>query len=69
MSIHCQFCSSTDLRISRFRLKDLAHLMILYYPVRCWVCRERAYVPILQICKNRRDEHLRDDNALHIKKV
>jgi hypothetical protein len=26
-------------------------------------------VPILQICKNRRDEHLRDDNALHIKKV
>lgn len=67
MSIHCQFCCSTDLRISRFRLKDIVHLMILHYPVRCWVCRERAYLPILQIFKNRRDALLRDNNGLQIK--
>ena len=69
MSIYCHFCSSTDLRVSRFRLKDVAHLIILRYPMRCWVCRERAYKPILKLFKNRRNEQLRNDNALEIKKV
>jgi hypothetical protein len=44
-------------------------LLILRYPMRCWVCRERTYLPILQIYKNMRDEQLRDDDALQIKKV
>src|SRR5450631_3416886 len=54
MSIHCKFCGSTDLRISRFRMKDAAHLIVLQYPMRCRVCRDRAYQPVLQVFKSRR---------------
>ena len=49
MPIYCLSCSSTDLRFSRFRLKDLPFLLILRYPMRCWVCRRREYQPILRV--------------------
>jgi hypothetical protein len=40
----CPNCLSPDLRISHFRIPDLARLLILQYPVRCRNCRERAYM-------------------------
>ncbi len=69
MPIHCKYCDSTDFRISRFRMKDLARLMILHYPVRCWVCRERIHMPFLQMLRLRRDEELRRDDGLNVNKV
>jgi len=69
MFIHCSSCGSNDLRVSRFRLKDLAHLLILHYPMRCWVCRQRDYVPILRMFRIGRDAQLRDSDALPAEKV
>jgi hypothetical protein len=45
----CRSCGSPDLRTSHFRLKDLPFLLILHYPMRCWVCQERDYVFIPRI--------------------
>ena len=69
MSIHCKFCSSTDLRISRFRMKDAARLIVLQYPMRCRVCRDRAYQPVLQVFKSRRNVQQLKDNSLQINDV
>jgi hypothetical protein len=49
MSFRCRSCGSRDLSPSRFRWKDLAHLLILHSPKRCWVCRQRDYFPILRV--------------------
>jgi len=54
MSIHCLSCGSSALRISRFRWKDILPLMTLRYPMRCWVCRMRDYLPLLQILRSAR---------------
>ena len=69
MPIHCKYCNSTDFRRSRFRKKDLARLMILHYPVRCWVCRERIYMPVFKMLRLRRDEELRRDDGLNVNKI
>ncbi len=39
----CSSCSSSEFRLSKFRLKDIEHLTRLQYPVRCLNCRQRAY--------------------------
>ena len=49
MSIICSLCRSSDLRFSRLRMKDLLHLLLLQYPMRCWVCREREYMPVMRV--------------------
>ncbi len=54
MSVHCNICGSSDLRKSRFRWKDIIPLIVLYYPMRCWVCRSRNYLPLLRILRSGR---------------
>ena len=56
MSIHCGNCGSIDLRFSRFRLKDVPRLILFRYPMRCWVCRDRDYLSLLQISMILRDK-------------
>jgi hypothetical protein len=56
MFFQCNVCGSSDLRISRLRGKDLIHLTVLHYPMRCWVCRGRSYLSILQVFRSWRDE-------------
>jgi hypothetical protein len=65
----CRSCGSSDLRTSRFRLKDLPFLLILHYPMRCWVCRERDYMFIPDIFKLSRDAELRSGGASGIDKA
>jgi hypothetical protein len=50
-------------------MKDLARLMILHYPVRCRVCRERIYMPVFKMLRLRRDGELRRDDGLNVNKV
>lgn len=69
MSVRCRMCDSFDLRISRFRFKDLSHFLILHYPMRCWVCRERDYVFIPRIFKMDRDAAIRDGDASGLDKA
>jgi len=44
---HCRLCSSTDFRLSKFRLGDIVKLVVLMYPVRCQECflRSCAFLP------------------------
>lgn len=44
MAVRCRMCGSFELRPSHLRLEDLAHLLLLRYPVRCRICRLRDYV-------------------------
>ncbi len=40
----CRNCGSQEFRISHFRPADLNKLVILRYPIRCKICKERDYV-------------------------
>jgi len=40
----CVFCPGTTFRRSRLRLKDMAPLLMLRYPVRCLRCSQRQLV-------------------------
>lgn len=53
-------CGSSDLRASRLRLKDIPFLLILRYPMRCWVCRERVYIFIPRIVRMARTSELQN---------
>ena len=48
-SLQCIECSSTRLRPSRLRLKDLERLLLLQYPIRCRRCRRRDYVGLQRV--------------------
>jgi hypothetical protein len=39
----CRECSSSRLRLSRVRWKDVERLLLLQYPVRCQRCERRDY--------------------------
>jgi len=69
MSVRCRLCSSSDLRLSRFRFKDLPHLLILSYPVRCRVCRDRDYLFILRIFKIGQDAKTPNGSARGLEKA
>jgi hypothetical protein len=56
MPIHCRVCGSSNLRVSHFRVSDLAKLMVLRYPVRRRVCRQRGHIPIMQSIRLRRND-------------
>ena len=69
MSVQCRLCGSFDLRMSRFRFKDLPHFFILHYPMRCWVCRERDYLFILRIFRMSREAEPRNGGASGLEKA
>ena len=39
----CPYCGSSRFRLSHLRFSDLVHLLVVRYPVRCRLCRERMY--------------------------
>jgi hypothetical protein len=39
----CTRCHATEFRLSSLRFRDLEHLAVLQYPVRCRHCHHRAY--------------------------
>jgi hypothetical protein len=55
MTSQCHLCGSNELCTSRLRLKDIPHLLRLHYPMRCWVCRNREYVPLFRMSKGDRN--------------
>ena len=69
MSTSCPLCGSSELHISRFRLKDFLHLLILRYPMRCWVCRERDYFPISRAFRTGREEKPRTSVSTELEKA
>ena len=42
-SVTCPECSSSNFRLSRFRIRDIERLLLLQYPVRCRHCHRRVY--------------------------
>ncbi len=40
----CKFCTSKSLRVSKFRMGDMSHLLLFQFPVRCRSCRQRTYL-------------------------
>ena len=49
ISLKCVECSSSRLRRSRLRLKDLERLLLLQYPIRCRRCHRRDYVGLQRV--------------------
>jgi hypothetical protein len=43
MSPYCRACGSENLRLSRFRVDDVAPLLRFHYPVRCRNCNHRSF--------------------------
>jgi hypothetical protein len=43
----CARCKATEFRLSSFRFRDLEHLAVLQYPVRCRSCHCRRYGSLL----------------------
>jgi hypothetical protein len=41
--VTCSECSSSNFRLSRFRMKDVERLLLFQYPVRCRNCHRRTY--------------------------
>ena len=47
----CERCGSTELQISRYRVRDLSQVLILRCPVRCQICYNRQFVGIVKALK------------------
>ena len=62
MTVHCRICGRSDFRAARFRERDLPHLLLLQYPVRCRTCSERSYTSILRIFKIKREARIRRES-------
>jgi hypothetical protein len=52
--MRCPSCGSSHLRLSHWKVSDLFFLLTLRFPARCWLCRERTRVSILQALTIRR---------------
>jgi hypothetical protein len=39
----CSRCHATEFRLSSLRFRDVEHLAVLQYPIRCRYCHRRAY--------------------------
>jgi hypothetical protein len=39
----CRSCGSQEFRISHLRRADLSRLLVLRYPIRCKICKERDF--------------------------
>ena len=57
MTLYCRSCGLSNFRAAhfRFRLSDLARLLILRLPVRCLTCEERTYTSLKQFIKLRKE--------------
>ena len=60
--VFCSLCGFSNFRTSRFRFKmqDLAQLLLLRLPVRCLNCDERAFTSLknyLAVRRVRRERH------------
>jgi len=53
MSCKCDYCSSDNVRPSRFRVSDLLELLVFQYPIRCYKCGERSFANIFEILGTR----------------
>jgi hypothetical protein len=59
----CPNCSSSNFRLSHFRIGDMERLALLQYPIRCRNCHERTYgglmlaLVLLQARRNRRHKN------------
>jgi len=49
--MRCDWCGSTNLRTSRFRMPDLFRLICLQYPVRCHGCHQRSFASLFSVWK------------------
>lgn len=45
-SVGCPFCGNAHFRRSRLRLRDLAEVLMLRYPVRCTRCSQRQFTDL-----------------------
>jgi hypothetical protein len=52
----CRVCGFSNFRTSRFRFQksDLAHLLLLRFPVRCLNCDERSFTSLKNFLAVRR---------------
>ena len=60
MAPSCRVCGFSNFRISRFRMPDLAHLILLRLPARCRNCDERTFVSLrhyLALYRTHRERH------------
>jgi hypothetical protein len=57
MAFYCRSCGLSNFRAAhfRFRLSDLARLLIFRLPVRCLTCEERAYTSLTHFLKLRKE--------------
>lgn len=48
MAKRCKWCQSMEFRVSRLRISDYFHFLVLRYPIRCLVCEQRtfAFLPV-----------------------
>jgi hypothetical protein len=53
MSCKCDYCASTNYRLSRFHASDLLHLLVFQYPIRCCDCWERSFVNLFEVFGHR----------------
>lgn len=60
MALSCRVCGFSNFRISRFRMPDLTHLLLLRLPARCRNCDERTFVSLrhyLVLLRARKERH------------
>jgi DNA-directed RNA polymerase subunit RPC12/RpoP len=55
----CDYCGSSRVKVSRFRIIDLVPLLIVRYPLRCHHCSHRMFVFIPVAWRIYRAERLR----------
>jgi hypothetical protein len=67
--MRCPSCGSTHFRLSRLRFSDLLHLLILRYPVRCRLCRERSHVSFAKALHARKSGHRAHTKDSEVKSV
>jgi hypothetical protein len=53
----CKSCGAEDFRTSHLRGSDLGQLVMLRYPIRCRVCKERDFIFIGQALSFRGKKH------------
>ncbi len=63
MPLRCGMCGLSNFRVSRLRKRDLLHLFLLKFPVRCRECSRRDYVSISELMKIRQEARLRRAKA------
>jgi hypothetical protein len=50
--MECVYCGSSKLRMSRYRMSDMASLLLLKRPYRCRTCNGRMYLSVFAGLRN-----------------